>query len=204
MTQYYLDDCPTRQKELDYCIRENLKNPLIHTVHIFYENNPFPSANNIKIDHRVTYNDYFEYANKYLNNCICVIINTDIVLDESLSKLQQINWNNIFLCITRHDVLEDGASILEWDKRLGIGKKCATHDAWMFMPPVNINADMSLGLPGCDGRLVYLLENAGYNVHNPAGIIKIHHYHRSNKRNYGKSDVVRGKRGNTIITDKLP
>ncbi|MBD3407212.1 MAG: hypothetical protein GF411_13920 [Candidatus Lokiarchaeota archaeon] len=125
-------------------------------------------------------------------------------MDNSISQLHRINWDGIFLCLTRYDVLADGTSTLEWDRRLGLGKKCATHDTWVFVPPININADVQLGLPGCDGRLVYLLQQGGYAVHNPSGIIKTYHYHLSKKRNYNKSNVIGGKHGNTIITDKLP
>ena len=37
LVQYYADSAPSRQAELDYCVRRNLKNPQVAAVHAFVE-----------------------------------------------------------------------------------------------------------------------------------------------------------------------
>jgi len=53
--------------------------------------------------------------------------------------------------------------------------------------------DFALGRPGCDNRLAWLLENAGYELFNDPLTVKTYHVHRSQRRSYNnKTDMVKG------------
>jgi hypothetical protein len=49
----------------------------------------------------------------------------------------------------------------------------------------NVNfCNFFLGIPGCDNRIAFELNSAGYVLSNPATKIQAIHYHRSDLHNY--------------------
>ena len=67
------------------------------------------------------------------------------------------------LCLSRHDVCEDGA--LQFDSHVAT----LSQDVWAFRPPLpKVGAQFLMGKPGCDNRIAYEFRKAGMRVNNPA------------------------------------
>ena len=90
------------------------------------------------------------------------------------------------LCLSRHDVCDDGA--LQFDSHVAT----LSQDVWAFKAPLpKVDAKFLMGKPGCDNRIAYEFRRAGLRVNNPAYSIMAAHLHMSQKRNYthGKDTV---------------
>ena len=82
LTQFFKSNDSKRQIELDKCFTENINNKYVNKIHFLYENNndleyskKFKSNKiiNYPFKKRINYKDMIIYANKYLENKICVL-----------------------------------------------------------------------------------------------------------------------------------
>jgi hypothetical protein len=168
---YYKDQNPRRQKELDFCLMHNLKNPLLNTI-VFERQDRLP------------FSFYFGKINKISSNDdINIIANSDIYFDDTLKLAENINANNCY-ALSRWDDTPDGKS--------NFFHREDSQDVWIFKGKIknNLFGDFLLGLCGCDNRLAFEISKAGYKISNPGLSIRAHHYHMSHIRNY----IMRDKR----------
>ena len=128
IVNYYHDKHPDRCKEIDLCLKLNCKNPLFNKIIIINETNepiPFINDNIITIDDskRLTFKDFFNYANKYSSDdTINILINTDIVIGENFDKIKLELNQALFL--TRYNIKEDGSNVFEDDS--------GSFDTWIW------------------------------------------------------------------------
>jgi hypothetical protein len=212
--QFFLPSTPARLSEIQFCLKQNVDNPMITTIYLLgersYHNDELGvSSNKIKqvvLGRRLTYYDVFQYI------AFCeemelpilgyhILLNADIFMDEtSISNLKQ---------TTLHSHRSAGA-LLRWEyfatdpaKSQIFGPRFDSQDAWIFhsnfpvfMPdtsePVKRSFDFALGRPGCDNRVAWLLDKIGYTLYNDPLFIKTYHVHQSKKRSYGNADMVKG------------
>lgn len=70
------------------------------------------------------------------------------------------------------------------------GPRFDSQDTWMFHSNEMITSDeesifdFELGTPGCDNKMVFLLQNLGYTIFNDPLKIKTYHNHQSKVRHY--------------------
>jgi hypothetical protein len=206
----YVSSHPARYAELLDCLERNLSNPEIECVHAFEEdtgvNYPndrhiaalhHPKIKVIEVGHRMTYKEYFEYANLNLKDKCCVMANSDIYFDETLSKITPELLLKYFFACSRSHVRADGK--VEFDPQAS----CA-QDAWFFRPPIKAppESGFHFGLPGCDNKIVYLMATqSGLKVVNPSHTIHLFHHHASNIAGYGPQ--VPGPHWN-VVPQELP
>src|ERR1035437_1076490 len=167
----YFEPNTERDKELQRCLNINLQLKDTH-VHIL---NDEPN--------RHTYNDIFEYINtKSGPDDINIIANSDIYfLDADIALMQNIKPDECY-ALTRYDVQADGSAIFL--------NRVDSQDCWVFKGPIKaIKADWFLGRPGCDNRLAFELQQAGYQVLNPSLTIKSYHIHLSQVKSYNKTPM---------------
>ena len=165
---YYKDKNKKRQEEIDICLNKNLSNSLINVIII-------------ELQSRLSYNYYFNKINLITNpEDINIICNSDIYLDESITNALSIKVNECY-ALSRWDIKLDGSH--EFFDRPD------SQDTWIFRGEIknNIYGDILLGTPGCDNRIAYEIEKAGYILSNPSKKIKTYHVHSSNIRNYNPS-----------------
>lgn len=202
MTIYYVDDSPARQREIDDCLINNLQNNEIDEIIIFTEKvmkySPLVrKITQVETKDRLTYQQAFKYANQHLIGDICILSNSDIVFDNSLSLLRGVDWTNKFYAITRHN--------LQYDGSITFNDSNACQDTWIFKSPLKtFPSNFGLGRPGCDNRIVWEAQNSGLVVFNPCKIIICRHLHLTGKRNYiANQPVVSGPYSRAEFNDQL-
>lgn len=183
----YRDKNPARQKELEEALSMNLLNQKIKTIYAVVEKLSewvdligSDRIVLIKSEQRPTYNDYFKLINEYAQeDTVSAIANSDIYFaQEGVVLITENIRHNECYALTR------------WDKLTGCEVKhfCRpdSQDCWIFkgkVKPVQ-NCEFTLGKPGCDNKIAYQLERAGYKILNPSKDIVTYHLHNSNIRNY--------------------
>ncbi|MFA6201506.1 MAG: hypothetical protein WC679_13985 [Bacteroidales bacterium] len=167
----YQDKNATRQAELDFCLLQNLSNPLINTI-VF------------NCQDRLSYSFFFDKINKIsAKDDINIIANADIYFDETIQLASSITEHQCF-ALSRWDILVNGTP--------SFFHREDSQDVWIFKGKIksNLFGNFTLGFCGCDNRLAYEMKKAGYQVINPSLSIKAYHKHSSQIRNY----IMRDKR----------
>ena len=192
-TTFYPEAQRERREELLSCIKNNLQNPEISSVTVLNEGGDLSAFKSLKltilpISKRPTYQDFFSLINQEVNDdTISIIANTDIFFDEHIGVLKYIDLSNTCLALARWDTTESIKPLL-----------CNTNDsqdAWVFQGPIKAElcSDFPLGVPRCDNRLLYELQQVGYQVLNPAYSIKAFHLHKGQRYVvYGDDDSKHG------------
>tara|TARA_R110000824_G_scaffold48545_2_gene137049 strand:+ start:2376 stop:3047 length:672 start_codon:yes stop_codon:yes gene_type:complete len=180
---FYKTSNKKRNKEIIFCLEENSKHEFLKEIVVFNETDTKPLESDkityVNVDKRLTYKQYFQYANEKHSGSRCIIVNADIILTEDIRKLDCINIKRAFVCLTRWDS--------EGDK-LQMGAD--SQDTWIFEAPANeqlvISADYNLGVLFSDNVLSLLAYRSGYMPFNPAQDIVTKHVHGSDFRNPSK------------------
>lgn len=180
-TTYYPENKPERRQELLSCLQRNLNNTALHRVTVFNEGGDVSAFSSdklevINIKKRPLYQDFFKYINAQSSaDAIHILANTDIYFDSNIAVLQHLDLNNTCLALARWDTTETKRPLLYNVNR--------SQDVWIFKGPIKstLVADFPLGVPRCDNRLLYELQNAGYRVLNPAFSIQAFHIHKGQR-----------------------
>lgn len=182
---FYVDPNPQRQVEIETCRTINAA-LVLSSCPISYR----------ELNERLTFNQIFNLMSDYPNH-LNIVANSDIILRERDLGHVVTTFNRhpkkerLCFALTRWDLQPDNASI-EFMNRAD------SQDTWIFygaVPQVE-GADFFVGgVAGCDNKIAYLLERAGYEVYNPSIDVRTIHVHNSNIRNY----IVNGK-----IKEQLP
>jgi hypothetical protein len=180
ITTYFKAKEPEREAENLECLEENLKNPLISELHLFLQGSEFPYIVDDKlklIQHgtRPNFSDLFGYANDLKG--IKVVANSDIYFNETLIKSKEAlnKWD--ILALTRWDRLKNG--------ELKFYNNFKSQDVWIFSNSIKHGiGEYHIGRHGCDNKLIYEFEKAGYKISNPSYSIRTIHLHLSNLRAY--------------------
>jgi hypothetical protein len=179
-TSFYQDKDAKRQKELLHCLKKNIENPLIDNIFLIVEGEvklPINGKLIIIEANRPTYRNFFDLINDTVTspNNISILANTDIYFNDTLQLI---------------DLKEKQCIALSrWDKRkdgLRLHNERYSQDTWIFKGKIrNVRfCDFFMGIPGCDNRIAYELNRAGYRLFNPSNAIQSIHYHQSDLHNY--------------------
>ena len=55
----------------------------------------------------MTFHDSMAFANQFCKNSIIIVANLDIFFNEDLTKLQSYDFSNLFLSLSRFELLND-------------------------------------------------------------------------------------------------
>lgn len=166
---YYEDRHPYRKQEIDYCRQKNLENQSFTTVLVESATKP-------------TYDFFFQKINEVTGpDDINIICNSDIFFDDTIKFAEQIKHKEMY-------------ALLRWEWLPGgprLNERPDSQDTWIVRGKVEgVFGGFSLGIRGCDNRIAYEFQKAGYLVTNPAKTIRSYHVHTSMVRNYTMADVV--------------
>lgn len=179
---YYEDKHGARKKEIDFCLRQNLANPLIKVVILETPGKP-------------QYKQMFDRINQLTgSDDVNIIANSDIFFDETIGLANKIQ-------------IEECWALSRWDwyaeNKIQYFNRPDSQDVWIFRGKIKpIHSTFCLGTLGCDNRIAYEIEKSGYKISNPSMSVKTYHVHNSGVRNYNKHDVV-SKPYLTIPTSEL-
>lgn len=191
LVQYFKTNNYQRDIEYLSCLKANAFNKHISGIYLFLENEHYPQISSekfhfIKVEKRYTYNDFFEFANKNLENEICILANSDIIFDDTLHYLNDFDLTNFFLCLTRWEILSNG--------KIEFYNERCSQDSWIFKPklPETFKCDRLLGTPGCDNFVSFAASRSGLITNNPSKLIITKHLHLSGFRTYDHREKPSG------------
>lgn len=208
MTQFYLPNNDERKKEILNCLKLMVHNNLIDKIYLLnerlYTDDELDIVSDkikqINIEHRLLYNDCFNFIESASLNGFIIISNLDIFYDGNLINIKKSNLQNekkVF-CQLRYEY-EDTKKLSECKLFTHNNQKFVradSQDTWIFHSKYNIKKsyrkifNFAMGIPGCDNKLVYLWNILGYQCHNEPELIKCYHYHLSNIRTYTNKDII--------------
>lgn len=208
--QWY-DDIDTEEYRLK-CLLNNLTNKYIDRIHIFCEINSekqlMSKLDTLDtklcisfIDHRLSYSDWMEHANKYYTADIKILANSDIYFDNSLQaiKKQKFNYQTIY-GITRKDLNIDGTIVDSHD--LYDNQQHPTHpiysqDCWIYLQPLRISnlrdINYKLGYNNCDRLFKNYLEKEKFifiNLYPEINAIHIDYRSHKNHKTYDLNENI--------------
>lgn len=193
VTQFYIPDNIERYQELKFCAKENIKNneidKIIFVVDEVIDQRLLPQNKKVsieKLEKRPTYRDLFNIAMNSLKgeDGILIISNSDIFyMEEDIQKISNTLLANESMALSRWEYYpgKDPLHHDTWDSQ----------DSWIFRNTILPGEyNIKLGIPGCDNRIAFELQKAGYEVKNPSKSIKSYHYHVSKFRTYNDDDRI--------------
>jgi hypothetical protein len=178
-----------RFTEIKRVITANMKNQFITETVIFFENYSEVSKDKYSFlkdvliidtgNTRQNYKQLFDYGNKFYKDYYVIISNTDILLDNTIGRISEINFNSKkCIALTRWNPDEINKSFHKLE--LQYNKNVAwSFDTYIFKSPLDCDVntlDIDVGIGGCDTLLVKRLgyENLIY-VFNPCLDIRTFH-----------------------------
>ena len=198
--QFFIHKDPERQKEIEFCLKKNVENKLIDKIYllnerIYKEDELTISSNKIiqkKIKTRLSYKKLFNYIHKKNINGYIVFSNSDIFLDDTIDNIRKTDFHKSknFIGLLRYDY-DIGSK-----KSKIFGPRFDSQDTWIIHTDHIPNKDLldvfdfQFGQPGCDNKLIYLMKILGYKIYNIPKLIKTHHVHKSQKRDYSAKDLI--------------
>jgi len=204
--QFFIHKDPTRYEEIKLCLQKNVENPCITKIHLLgervYNWDELGLQSDIYdekivqtvIGRRLKFQDVFTHIRKNDIKGYHVLINADICFDKQTLP-------NIFTT-TMHEARVAFAQLrfeynpLHLDASKLFGPRFDSQDTWMFhsnfpIPPHAETAfHFEFGRPGCDNKMIYLMNVLGYTVINDPFFIKTYHIHSSIERDYSIKDIV--------------
>tara|TARA_Y100001980_G_C14541104_1_gene318992 strand:+ start:704 stop:2122 length:1419 start_codon:yes stop_codon:yes gene_type:complete len=194
--QFYIPKDDKRKKEINECLKKNIKlksitkvvllNERIYTIdELGITENENKKVEQIVIKIRLKYKIFFEVAQRFTGYLL--LANSDIYFDETLVNIYKSPLYNERSCYAQLRI--------EHNKKL-FGPRSDSQDAWLFHSKhLQLNtqhSDFELGMPGCDNKITIILAMNNYKLYNEPYRIKINHLHTSNIRGYTGKDVIPG------------
>ena len=180
LAEYFDFEHHKRKLEVIESIKENSSLEQIEQILLFSEKiseedikllEKIPKVKIVEMSHRCRFSDLFSYANNHLSGKKCIVCNNDISFTDSLEHVQEANIDNMFLCLTRWDLLEDGSIEFKQPKQ----SRKHSQDSWIFKAPLPQqmidDGRIFFGRPGCDNMIAYLAVVSGMLVLNPSELI---------------------------------
>jgi len=198
--QFFIHPHDKRQEEIKFCLKKNIENNIIDKIfllneRIYKDSELGISSNKIiqkKIKTRLSYKKLFNYINKKNIKGYIVFSNSDIFLDNTIDNIRRTDFHKSknFISLLRYDY-----NISNKKSKI-FGPRFDSQDTWILHTDNIPNKDVidlfdfNFGKPGCDNKLIYLMEILGYKIYNIPKLIKTYHVQHSKKRDYTRDDLV--------------
>jgi hypothetical protein len=205
INQFYIDKNYERQKEILFCLKQNVNNDNFEKIYLFNErlytkielnltDDEMKKIIQIDIGHRLMYKDIFTEVKRINLRGYIVFGNSDIFFDNSIALVKDIGLDQIKRsCGLSRFEYNLGSNLI--DCKL-IKNSFHTADIWIYhtnYSPCQKMIEKSnflFGKLSCDNAIGYLFKDNGYQHINIPYTIKIYHYHTSNIRNYTYNDMT--------------
>ena len=205
--QFFIHQDERRNKELKYCLKQNVNLGLFAKIYLLNERiysqeetgltaDEFRKIKQINIGRRLRFINVFQRTKDLNLKGYVVFCNSDMFFDKTLLNVRRsvLSTESSLYALLRFDY--NGQSKLSQCKLFG--PRYDSQDTWIFhtnfLPTKSIwkHTDFEFGRPGCDNRIIFVLDKHGYTCYNEPWNIKTYHYHTSAIRNYSVHDLVPG------------
>jgi hypothetical protein len=203
ITTYYISSNEDRNNEIKKCLEKNIENKYIQKIYLlndkiydlsFIKNNSKIEQIIISLekDYILNYKDAINFINNNLKNKICILSNSDIYFDNSLSKINLKNISNNLFALLRYDEDIDG------NKKIFTRfnePRDDSQDSWIFKSPLKIDyskIDFSFRTLGCDSLFAKYVYDSGIKISNPCYDIISTHVHNTDFRTYNCDNRIHG------------
>ena len=195
--QYFLHKDNKRHNENLKCLDSNVKNDYIKKIYFLNERIYSKSEMNniesnkieqVNINKRLSYYDFFKFCKEKALSGYIIVANLDIFFNDTLVNLFKTTLSQRKSCFSQLR--------LEYPSKKIFGPRNDSQDAWIFhskyLPELSTikKYDFMLGMPGCDNKIIHLLNSDGYKIYNEPYRIETVHVHTSQIRNYTRKDLV--------------
>jgi hypothetical protein len=187
-TTYFESTSIERNKEFEFCIYKN-KRAKFDKIYLFVEEKDLESSSKFEVEvvltkSRPTFQDIFNYINASdFVDSVNIIANTDIFFQNLLQinkHLYRLKKGENCFALSRYDFTPK--------QKPKLFDRSDSQDTWIFIGNMGLEklnpVDFCLGIPGCDNRLAYELDLAGFSVCNPSKSIQTFHLHNIPLRTY--------------------
>ena len=176
LTPHYACTSAERQRELEFCLEQNLANDCIDRIVVF-ANGRSPGIESsriecVRISERPTYADLLDYAKAHLRGRTCLIANSDIHFDESLSYFDDVDFSHTCLVVGGRDN-DDGAAPVRGRPFEALACRAPLDDA---------RADFAMGSVAGEGRLAWEMQQRKVTVRDVRSRVNAVHVHRAAER----------------------
>jgi len=206
ITTYYKTMNIERNNEIDKCLLNNIHNKYIETIYLlnnqYFEFDFLDDIQKIKIkqiiistknDYKLLFKDAILFINHYLKDKVCILSNSDIYFNETLSLVSNLS-KNIFYALLRYE--EDENNCFQIFSKDNIPRN-DSQDSWIFKSPLHVNVNrlnFEFGTLGCDNIFATIVSNnCNIQIRNPSLDIISIHVHTSNFRTYNEKNRIHGK-----------
>lgn len=203
-TQFFIHENKERYNEIIFCLLKNVENSHIDKIYLLNERIytvdelggiDSDKIIQVNINKRLTYKDVFNYVDKNNINGFFCIINSDIFFDKTIKKLHLTNLSEEKCMFAQLRFEYDNNT-----QKIYINKSINnSQDTWIFHTNTIKHIlksiehfNFMLGKPGCDNKILFLLNLLGFKIINYPELIKTYHYHTSQIRNYSRIDTIPG------------
>lgn len=182
ITQFWNFENPKRKEEIYDCLLKNTRNRYISKIYVFSENDSYIKFQHNKIvplkaNHRLTYFEMFKTVNQSFSNQICIVSNADIYFDESIVKLNHLDYKNKIIALSSYDnetrLLEDYSI-----------------DSWILKSTNLPYTEHEIGKSHDDLRLLKRLKEHGLEIINPCKEIFSYHIDNSKQLKYVPNELL--------------
>jgi hypothetical protein len=191
-TQFYIPSDSVRYQEIQHCLAQNAKNPVIGSIVLLNER-LYTAAElgvfsekivQVVLGKRLRFSDFFEHMKEGYN----VLTNADIFFDSTLSNVRRSDIHSAkkMYALLRYEFR--GTALEECPLFMFNGRpRNDSADTFIVHSAHKVPSNVfkfHLGAPGCDNKLCYLFSMLGYTVYNDPEFIKTYHYHTEEGRKY--------------------
>jgi hypothetical protein len=203
VTTYYISDDEERNNEIKKCLIKNIENKYIEKIYLlnnkifdlsFYKKTKKIEQFIISFDkdYILNYKDAIQFINNNLKNKICILSNSDIYFDNTLSKINDNTISDKFFALLRYDEdkLGNKKIFTQFDE-----PRNNSQDSWIFKSPLNIDLNkinFTFRTLGCDNIFAKYVYDIGLKISNPSYDIITTHVHNTEFRTYNCDNRIHG------------
>ena len=204
ITTYYISENESRNEEIKKCLCKNAENKHIKKIYLLnnkiYDLDFLGNLTNKVIQYKISnntdyilkYSDAIEFINTKLKNEICILSNSDIYFDDTLSKINSRNIIGRFFALLRYDEDDNGNKNIF--TRFNEPRD-DSQDCWIFKTPLKIDLnklDFTFRTLGCDSIFALHAHETGLKASNPSLEIVATHAHKTDYRTYNCDNRIHG------------
>tara|TARA_A100001015_G_scaffold316977_1_gene432658 strand:- start:153 stop:914 length:762 start_codon:yes stop_codon:yes gene_type:complete len=193
ISQYFISNDPKRQIEIDLCFNNNLNNKYVDKIYFLYEKEEEKEyfknkTNNNKLvlyplNKRITYKDVLKFANKFLENKICVYLHADMHVTDDFGKLDYLDKDKMYPLVSHHHSNCNKKIKCDCTRQFNTEKGIygVTFDGFIFLPKIQEeiynNLNFEVNHMGAENKFIYEFKKQSYDVVCPNKDIRAIHRH---------------------------